>query len=363
MAHGKRGDMVVHEEEPYNAEPPPVALAGRRLTDMDAFYSRNHGPIPCLDGPTWRLEVGGLVAHQLDLSVDHLRHRYPEQTLVATLQCAGNRRKGLLQFGDIPGEAPWGAAAISTAEWTGVRLSDLLSDAELHPDAEHVEFLAADIAQGAAPAQPYGSSIPVEKALAGEVLLAWAMNGEPLPAAHRAPVRIVVPGYIGARSVKWVRRIRVLGHPSDNYFQAVAYRLPSAHADTCGAEPDSGVALEAVALNSDILSPDDGACLPAGPVTVSGYALAADAREIARVEVSTDDGRTWRQARLENERSRWAWCHWRLTVDVPPGQVRIVARAWDSLGRTQPESAEQLWNPKGYMNNSCPRVHITAASE
>ena len=102
MAHGKRDDMVVHEEEPYNADRTTVALVGRQLTALDAFYSRNYGPIPCLDGSPWRLEVGGLVAHQLDLSVDQLRHRYQEQTLVATLQCAGNRRKGLLEFGDIP---------------------------------------------------------------------------------------------------------------------------------------------------------------------------------------------------------------------------------------------------------------------
>ncbi len=358
MAHGKRGDMVVHEEEPYNAEPPPVALAGRRLTDINAFYSRNHGPIPCLDGPTWRLEVGGLVAHQLDLSVDHLRHRYPEQTLVATLQCAGNRRKGLLEFGDIPGEAPWGATAISTAEWTGVRLSDLLSDAELHADAEHVEFLAADIAQGAAPAQPYGSSIPVEKALAGEVLLAWAMNGEPLPAAHGAPVRIVVPGYIGARSVKWVQAITAMAHPSTNYFQAVAYRVPPA-GSASAADPDHDIALTGIWLNADILSPADGAVLEAGLTAVAGYAVAGEGLDVERVEVSLDGGRGWLQAGLDDHLSPWAWRHWQATVDLPHGCAQILARAWDTSGATQPPPGGHLRNAKGYVNNSWARIAVT----
>lgn len=359
MGHGKRDDMVVHEQEPYNAEPPPAALAGRALTALDAFYSRNHGPIPSVDRQTWRLEVGGLVTHRLYLSVDQLRSRYEEQTLVATLQCAGNRRKDLLEFGDIPGEAPWGAAAISTAEWTGVRLSDVLSDAGLHPDAKHVEFLAPDIAEGATPPQPYGSSISVGKAVAGEVLLAWAMNAEPLPAAHGAPVRIVVPGHIGARSVKWVERITALAAPSTNYFQAVAYRLPRASGLHSGAGPDRGVALAEIALNSDILRPDDGAVLRAGPTAIAGYAIAGEGLDVARVEVSHDGGRTWHQARMGGHPSQWAWRHWQVTLDLPPGRSKICARAWDTSGATQPQLDEQLWNPKGYVNNSWPRIAVT----
>jgi len=359
MSHGKRDDMVVHEQEPYNAEPPPAALAGRRLTGLDAFYSRNHGPVPDLDGQTWRLAVEGLVVRPLELTLLQLRDRYPEQKLTATLQCAGNRRRGFLEFGDIPGQHPWGATATSTAEWSGVRLSDVLRDAELRSGAAHVEFLAPDVAQEANPADGYGGSIPAAKATSGEVLLAWAMNGEPLPALHGAPVRVVVPGYIGARSVKWVQRIRALDQSSDNYFQAVAYRLPKGEERTAGQGPDPGVALGPLALNSDILQPHDGAAVPIGPTRIAGYALAGTADSIDRVEVSVDDGRTWQQARLEGERGSWAWRHWHLSVDLPAGQVRIVARAWDLAGLTQPESAEQLWNPKGYMNNSWPRIQLT----
>ena len=351
--------MVVHEAEPYNAEPPTSALAGQRLTGLDAFYSRNHGPVPSVDPDTWRLTVDGLVTHRLHLSLDQLRDSYPVQTLVATLQCAGNRRQGFLAFGDIPGEAPWGGAAVSTAEWTGMRLSDLLTDAEVHEAAKHVEFLAPDVAVGIRPAQPYGSSIPVEKARAAEVMLAWAMNGEALPAAHGAPVRVVVPGYIGARSVKWVERITALPDPSANYFQAVAYRLPASNARR-QTLTDGGVALTNIALNCDILRPDDGAVLGVGQTAVTGYALAGEGREVARVELSIDEGRTWQQTELDDRSSPWAWRHWQSMVDLPVGNSQIIARAWDSSGATQPALASELWNPKGYVNNSWARIIVTA---
>ena len=155
----------------------------------------------------------------------------------------------------------------------------------------------ADIAPGARPPQPYGGSVPLSKALGGEVLLAWAMNGQPLPPVHGGPVRVVVPGYIGARSVKWVEQVTIQDHPSDNYFQATAYRLLPAGADPAAARPGDGLSLGAVAVSSAILRPGPGAVLPAGPAQVTGYAFAGDGRGIARVDVSTDGGRTWQQAR------------------------------------------------------------------
>jgi sulfite oxidase len=359
MVHGKRNDMIVHQQEPYNAEPPRAALADRALTPLDAFYSRNHGPIPHIDQETWRVRVEGLVEHQLQLSLAQLRETFEQQTLVATLQCAGNRRTGLLEIRDIPGEAPWGATATSTAEWTGIRLSDVLGAAGLEPTAGHVEFVGPDIARDAKPPQPYGSSIPVHKASSGEVLLAWAMNGEPLPAVHGGPVRVVVPGYIGARSVKWVQRVTVLEQPSDNYFQAVAYRLPPVDADPAAGGPGQGRSLASVTLNSEILTPDDGELLPAGRSRVTGYAIAPDGDSVARVEVSVDEGRTWHQAGIQAPPSAWAWCHWQTALELAPGDVQIVARARSNAGDMQPESAEALWNPKGYMNNSWARVQVT----
>ena len=261
----KRDDMIVHESEPYNAEPPPGALADRILTPLDSFYSRNHGPVPVIDPQAWRLRIRGLADHDLDLSLEDLRSRFAPRTITATLQCAGNRRDGLIEVRDIPGEAPWGPGATSTAEWDGVSLAEVLRAAGPRPGAAHVAFSAPDIAPGARPPQPYGGSVPLSKALGGEVLLAWAMNGQPLPPVHGGPVRVVVPGYIGARSVKWVEQVTIQDHPSDNYFQATAYRLLPAGADPAAARPGDGLSLGAVAVSSAILRPGPGAVLPAGP--------------------------------------------------------------------------------------------------
>ena len=355
---GKRDDMVVHEREPFNAEPLPAALAKEMLTDVATFYSRNHGPIPDLDETAFRLTIGGMVTQELQLSLPELRSDFESHTLTATLQCAGNRRAGLIKVRDIPGEDPWGSGATSTAEWTGVRLADVLESAGVLPTAAHVSFSAPDVSQLARPAQPYGGSIPLSKAVSGEVLLAWAMNGEPLATAHGAPLRVVVPGYIGARSVKWVQRIDVQAEPSDNYFQAKAYRLLPAEADPDQAGPGDGLSLSSVALNSAILQPADGEQLATGVVDVVGYAFAGDDRSIARVDVSVDGGQTWVQAHLDDQPSPWAWCQWRTTVQIPEGTTDITARAWDSTGAAQPESAVHLWNPKGYINNSWDRISV-----
>jgi sulfite oxidase len=355
-AWGKREDMIVHEADPYNAESAPDALADRLITPIDSFYSRNHGPVPLIDPARWRLRINGLVERNLELSLADL-HRFTPRTLTATLQCAGNRRSGLIRVRDIPGEHPWGPGAISTAEWTGVSLAEALRAAGPREGASHVAFSASDISPLADPPQPFGGSVPLPKALAGEVLLAWAMNGQPLPPVHGGPVRVVVPGYIGARSIKWIEQITVAEHPSDNYFQATAYRLLPADAGPEAAGPGVGVSLGCVAVNADILRPVDGAALTPGRVDVTGYAVAGDERGIARVDISTDGGRTWQQADLGDDAGWWAWRHWRTVINVPPGRTEIIARATDTAA-VQPESAARLWNPKGYANNSWARVQV-----
>ncbi|GLZ49732.1 sulfite oxidase [Actinomycetospora sp. NBRC 106375] len=349
--------MVVHEQEPYNAEPPRSALAEHPITPVATFYSRNHGELPELDPRQWRLRVDGLVDEPLSLSLDELQ-RFEHHEVTATLQCAGNRRAGLLAVRDIPGQHPWGEGATSTARWVGARLADVLAAAGLRRDASDVAFLAPDVAPEASPPAPYGGSITADKATSPEVLLAWEMNGEPLTVAHGAPVRVVVPGWIGARSVKWLEQITAQDHPSENFFQQSAYRLlPPDHDDPA---PGDGVELTAVALNSAILRPDDGAVMTAGPTEVTGYAFAGGDREIVRVDVSADDGRTWHQAELDDQLGPWAWRFWRTTLELRPGEHEIVARAWDSTAALQPEHAASLWNPKGYINNAWPTVSVTA---
>jgi sulfite oxidase len=185
------------------------------------------------------------------------------------------------------------------------------------------------------------------------------MNGEPLAPVHGAPLRVVVPGYIGARSVKWLERIEVRATPWPGYFQHVAYRLLPEDG-TPG--PGAGMPLGIVALNSDVLSPIDGQTVAAGAVEVRGYAFAGGERYVARVDVSLDAGETWAQAEMLDDLGRWAWRHWRATVELAPGEHEIVVRAWDSSAATQPETEAALWNPKGYVNNARPRVRVRAVA-
>ena len=357
--YGKRADMVVHEEEPFNAETSPAALAEGPVTATDAFYVRGHAAVPEIDPAAWRLRVNGLVERELDLSLVSLREAFQEREVTATLQCAGNRRAGLIAIRELPGEEPWGPGATGTATWSGVALSEVLALACPLRDAAHVGFEGADLCPGAKPAQLFGGSIGLDKACRPEVLLAWAMNGQPLPLIHGAPLRVVVPGYIGARSVKWLKRIEVRSTPWEGYFQHVAYRLLPPDGKP---GPGAGMPLGLVALNSDVLSPADGETVAAGPVEVRGYAFAGGERHVARVDVSIDGAAAWSQAELLEDLGPWAWRQWRVTVDLTPGDHEIIVRAWDSSAATQPEGDATLWNPKGYVNNARPHVRVRAAA-
>lgn len=348
----KRDDMVVHGREPFNAEPPGTVLARAAVTPADTFYSRNHGPVPRLDPADWRLTVDGLVARPLLLTLDDLRSRFAAAEATVTLQCAGNRRADLTAVRAVPGETPWGPGALSTARFRGARLADVLAHAGIAPEAAHVAFRAPDVSPSADPPQPYEVSVPRDRALAPDVLLAWSMNDAPLPPVHGAPLRVVVPGWIGARSVKWLVRVTAGTAPSDGYFQATAYRLPPTDD-----EPD-GVTLGPVPLNCAVLTPSDGAVLPRGPVEVTGYALGGEGRTVARVEVSPDGGRAWSRVALDGPAGPGVWQRWRTTLDLPAGDVLVLARAWDSTGAGMPESPASVWNPKGYVTNSWPRVRL-----
>jgi sulfite oxidase len=355
----KRDDLIVHERDPFNAETSRGSLIDP-VTATDAFYVRGHGPVPEIDPRDWRLRVDGLVERELNLSLETLREAFVERTVTATLQCAGNRRAGLIAVRDIPGEAPWGPGATGTAVWTGVALADVLALAVPLEAASEVGFEGADLCPEAEPAQRFGGSIPLDKASRAEVLLAWAMNGRPLPPVHGAPLRVVVPGYIGARSVKWLERIELRSEPWAGHFQHVVYRLVPAE-QTPG--PGVGMSLGLVALNSDVLSPPDGATVSAGPVDIRGYAFAGGDRYVARVDLSIDGGASWREAELLDDLGRWAWRHWQITVDLAPGEHELIVRAWDSSAATQPDDEAGLWNPKGYVNNARPHMRVRAVAE
>ena len=353
---GKREGTIVHEDEPLNCEPARAALAEASLTATDAFYVRSHGAFPEVDRAAHRVRVCGLVEQELELSLDELADgRFALRDVAATLQCAGNRRAGLLAARDIPGEAPWGPGATGTAAWGGASLPAVLAAARPTAGARYVAFIGTDVSHEAEPSQAYGASISLRKAMRDECLLAWEMNGEPLLPAHGAPLRAVIPGYVGARSVKWLSRIELRDVPWDGFYQDVAYRLLPPDGEPA---PGAGMPLGEVALNADVLVPDDGAEVRAGRTTLRGYAFAGGERRVARVDVSTDAGVTWAQADLDDDLGRWAWRLWRLDVELAPGEHEVRVRAWDSAAATQPEDPATVWNPKGYVNNAQGRMTL-----
>jgi sulfite oxidase len=353
----KHPDLIVRQPDPFNGGPPAERLAGSFITANDLFFVRNHGGVPAVDRDAYRLTVDGLVDQPLSLSPGDLR-RFPRSTVIATLQCAGNRRQEMMAYKPIPDELPWGTEAVSNAEWSGVLLREVLAAAGVRFGAHHAAFTGLDETERHGHRFHFGGSIPMDVALSGEVLLADTMNGQPLPPVHGAPLRVVVPGYIGARSVKWLSRITAQDKPSDNYFQAKAYRLFPPHFNKDNVEWDRGLMLGEAPVTSVILSPEDQATVPAGKVAVRGWSLAGGRRSVARVDVSADGGATWTVAGFVKGEGAFVWRLWEAVLDLKPGPQEIVCRAWDTAAQTQPEGAAQVWNFKGYANNSWHRVRI-----
>ena len=353
--YGKRADLIVHEQEPLNVETSLAALAEGPVTPTDAFYVRGHAAVPAADRTGARLRVHGLVERELELSLSTLREAFEERELTATLQCAGNRRAGLVAIRDIPGEAQLGALERTERPRGRASRSPTCWRSRATARRDDVGFEGIDLCSQANPPERFGGSIPLDKACRPEVLLAWGMNGEPLPLVHGAPLRVVVPGYIGARSVKWLERIEVRSTPGRGTSSTSSTGVP---ADATPG-PGVGMPLGLIALNGDVLSPADGETVAAGPVEVRGYAFAGGDRHVARVDVSVDGGGDWSQAELLDDLGRWAWRHWRATLGSAR-RTRDLVRAWDSSAATQPEDEAALWNPKGYVNNSRPRVRVRA---
>jgi sulfite oxidase len=277
---------------------------------------------------------------------------------VATLQCAGNRRQDLMEVAPIPGEVPWSAGAIGTAEWSGAPLREVLQAAGVDPGALHAAFTGLDKIEMDDQTFGFGGSIPIEKATSPEVVLAYEMNGKPLTPEHGAPLRVVAPGYIGARSVKWLANIVLQAEPSSNYYQTHAYKIFPPQVDEETADWEKGLMLGELPVNTVICRPTHEGTVSAGPVSVQGYAITGGDRSVERVDVSTDGGETWTTADLQEGSDPWAWRFWEASVNLSPGRYEFVTRAWDSAANTQPALAEQVWNFKGYMDNSWHRVKV-----
>jgi len=340
--------LVVHRAHPLNSETSIPALIGSVVMPNAHFYVRNHFQIPKLDPESYRLSVSGAVDRVLNLGLRDLRNM-PSQTLVATLECAGNGRT--LFDPAVPGEK-WNLGAVSTAEWTGVPLVEVFDRAGVQTQAREVVFRGADGGEldGIPGCTTFERSLGVADARQGGVLLAYAMNGEPLPLQHGYPLRVIVPDWYAVASVKWLTAIELIDRPFAGYYQIDKYQYEWEREGQIVREP---VSLQRVRALITEPSPHDE--LPRGALAVRGVAWSG-AAPIARVEISVN-GERWQDARLIGERQRHRWQWWELLTRVhDPGPLTVRARATDLAGRTQPDVAD--WNRLGYGNNGIQQVPI-----
>ncbi len=329
----------------------PVEYFNTWLTPVPHFFVRNHMHEPSeLDLDGWRLAVGGEVEKPYTLKFSELS-ALPTHSVVNTLECAGNGRS--LHRPQVPG-IQWGKGAVSTARFSGPRLADILQRAGVKSTGKHVMFRGLDEVPGKVP--PFIRSIPIEKALDSDTLIATHMNGAPLTRHHGFPARSLVPGWIGAASCKWLTEIKVLDSEFVGNFMSPGYRFPNQPVnpgDTVKAE-DTHV-LTALSVKSVIASPLDGANLSSGKIAVYGVAWAGEA-DVVKVEVSTDGGTNWNPASFGREQARYAWRLWNYEWKARSGDHTVLSRATDSKGRVQP--ATPVWNPSGYLYNATDQVKV-----
>jgi DMSO/TMAO reductase YedYZ molybdopterin-dependent catalytic subunit len=331
----------------------PLEVLREDLTPIGLHYLLIHYDIPQVDTGAWRLEVDGRVGTELSLDLDALRG-LPSREVVATMECAGN---GRARLEPRPVSQPWLLEAVGTGRWRGVALRDLLEQAAVEPDATEVLFTGLDRGIEGGEEQFFQRSLSLADAREPDVLLAYELNGVPLPPQHGFPLRLLVPGWYGMTNVKWLTRITLLNEPFTGYQQARGYRLRQTDDDD--GEPLSRIQPRALMVPPGI--PDfmtRERTVQAGSVTIEGRAWSGLA-PVASVEVSTDDGATWQDARLDPpELGRWAWRRWSYEWnDAEPGRHVLACRARDEAGNAQP--AEPQWNVGGYANNAVQRVVVT----
>lgn len=333
----------------------PVALLDSFITPIEHFYVRSHMPVPpTLDAAAWTLTVDGDVTTPLTLKLDDIR-RMPSATVTMTLECAGNGRA----FFDPPvAGIQWGKGAVGTARWTGVRMADLLKRAGARDAGRFVVMNGGDRPVGTMP--DFVRQVPMAKALDPDTLVAYEMNGQPIPPVHGFPLRAIVPGWEGAYAVKWLTHLQVSERESDSFWVATGYRFPVRRVAPGAAVDAKDMApLTGLAVKSLITTPLDGAKVARGTIAVGGFAWAGE-HDVAKVDVSVDQGVTWQPARLTGEQARYTWRRFEYAFDATrPESYLIMSRATDSRGQTQP--AVPHWNPSGYLWNVPDSVRVEVA--
>ena len=352
---GKAG-LTLLNDRPLNAETPPHLLDDE-ITPVNRHFIRNNGHPPAnMDAAAWRLTIDGLVDRPLSLSIADLQREFEVITRRLLLECAGNGRA----FFDPPARGnQWTYGAVACSEWTGVRLADVLKAAGVKPGAVYTAHEGADVHLSGNPdKKPLSRGLPMQKALQDNNLIAFQQNGAPLHPMNGAPLRLVIPGWPGSCSQKWLTRVWLRDQVHDGAkMTGMSYRVPS-----YPVAPGEKVAkedfeiIEAMPVKSLITHPATLAESTRADLEVRGHAWAGDLA-IARVDISYDFGATWRQAALSAPPNAGAWQRFSARVNLPEkGYYEIWARATDTNGQSQPFAID--WNPKGYLNNGLHRVAV-----
>ncbi len=348
--------LTVRVASPLDAET-PVGEFTSFVTPTSRFFVRSHfGPPPqeMLSEASWKLHVSGLVERSQSWTLKELRQFEPV-TITAVVQCSGNGRAH--HRPKVPG-VQWDRGAVGNAQWTGVRLRDVLAKAGVRTEAHHVQFQGAD-RPVVASVPLFTRSIPLEKALHPDTILAYEMNGRPLPLLHGAPLRVITPGWMADSCTKWLTEITVQGEESRGYYMQTAYRVPTKPVEPGASASGPSTPVEAMVVKSLIAAPKEGSTVGLGPLTIQGVAWSGEAK-VVKVEVSLDEGRTWDVARFVGEDRPYAWRQWHY-VWIPQvfGATTILCRATDERGDVQP--AVSPWNPSGFLWNGWDRVSVTVA--
>ena len=352
---GKHG-LTVLRRRPLNAET-PAHLLDDEVTPTARHFIRNNGIAPEeMDPETWRLRIDGLVHRPMDLSIEDLRRRFEVVTRRLTIECGGN---GRAFFKPRVGGNQWTLGAVACSEWTGVRLADVLKAAGVKDNVVYTAHVGADThVSGKKGNLSLSRGIPIEKAMDPGNLIAFGMNGGPLHPMNGAPLRLVIPGWAGSCSQKWLTRVWLRDVVHDGAkMTGSSYRVPEYPVEPGEKVPDSAMAIiAAMPVKSLITTPGAGSSITGRRLSVAGHAWAGD-NEVARVDVSIDFGASWQRAELARPANRYAWQRWSTSLEFPRrGYYEIWARATDDRGHSQPFAVP--WNPKGYLNNSVHRISV-----
>jgi DMSO/TMAO reductase YedYZ molybdopterin-dependent catalytic subunit len=358
LPEGKHKELITLSDRPLNLET-PAHLLNDTITPADKMFVRNNGTIPEItDTKDWKLVIGGeSVLNEKSYTLQDLKTKFKKYTYQITLECGGNGRSG---FMPVASGNQWAEGAVSCAEWSGVRLKDVLNDAGIKNDAVYIGYYGKDRhLSGDTSLAPISRGMPIKKALEDETLLAFEMNGKEIPLLHGFPLRLVVGGYPASVSGKWLEKIVVRNKVHDGE-KMNDYRVPK-FAIEPGSKPEKDnlmQIIESMPVKSLISYPKSGATLDIGSkLQVNGHAWAGDLK-VNEVWVSIDFGATWQKVNLENPKNRFAWQNWSAELNFPQkGYYEIWARATDQRGISQP-MVIPAWNPKGYLNNSCHRIAV-----